>query len=97
MAEISSFQVECETSLRDTLDSTGYEVAGREIVGGRQRCVHLKIRNADVEVWILDNQVEYSLCGDQFNFEISYYKTPERTIQEFVAALRKDLEQPSAH
>lgn len=92
MADLSTFQVECETSLQDTLDAIGYEVGDREVLGDRQKCVHLKIRGVDVEIWILDNQVEYSLGHEQFNFEEGYYRTPARTIQEFLGALRKDLE-----
>ena len=92
MAELSSFQVECETCLRDVLDVTGRELAAREVLGDTRKCVHLLIRGVDVEIWILDNQVEYRLGDNQFNFEESYYGKSERTIQEFAAALRKDLE-----
>jgi len=96
LAELSSFQVECEILLRDVLDATERELAAREVLGDTQKCVHLKIRGVDVEIWILDNQVEYRLGEDQFNFEESYFRTSERTIQEFAAALRKDLEMHSA-
>ena len=96
MGEISSFQIECEECLGDVLDATGHEVLDREIIGEKQACVHVKVRGADVEVWILENQVEYSMGENQFNFEVAYYRTAERTIQEFAAALRKDLAKKAA-
>jgi hypothetical protein len=92
VAELTQFQVESERCLRDTLDVVGFEIHDREILGDKIKCIHLKVRGADVEIWIFDNQVEYRLGRDQYNFEISYFRTPERTVQEFSTALRKDLE-----
>lgn len=92
MAELTPFQVEAERCLHDTLDLLGFEIQDREIMGDKIKCAHLKVRGADVEIWIFDNQIEYRLGRDQYNFEMSYFRTPERTVQEFSAALRKDLE-----
>ena len=91
MGELNTFQFECERFLMDLLDQRGFQIQAREVVGGTEKYVHLRIANSDLEVWIYEDEAEYRVGDKHYNFEFSYYRDESKLIESFIRGLAQDL------
>lgn len=91
MGELNTFQIECERALRDLLDQRGFGIHAREVAGGTEKYVHLRIAESGIEVWIYEDEAEYQLGDQHYNFELSYYRDESKLLEAFIQGLGEDL------
>jgi len=92
MTERTDFQIECEKRLSDFLNlDTSVETVSREMLGEREKYIHIKLNLRNVEIWIYGRECMFACAGNDVHFESADYADEERLIEDFLKSLRECL------
>lgn len=91
MPIFTQFQLRCEEALRELLEYRGMRL-NREVVGNGETYVHGSVEDADVEVWIYDDEAEYRSGRKRRNFEAAVFRDESERIASFIKEVQAELE-----
>jgi hypothetical protein len=91
MPKLTAFQLRCEKALLELLERHCIQLSSREVVSNGEASIHVVVDSKDLEVWIYDDEAEYSFGRKSRNYEAAVIRDETERVTLFIKHIQAEL------